>query len=150
MGEGSLSALRKLRAKVAPDIISRGAFPPCSRRRAGRATRSHVVFQSDLITKHVGITPATLPGSFVLIHPLRQLMKARAAFNSALGIAFNVCLRAFNVCLQPTPDAHERNLQRRRLHNATKCWRARMFARICRHSPRLTLLLHNYIGNTDC
>lgn len=39
-------------------------------------------------------TAANLPGSFVLIHPFRQLMKARAAFNSAPGIVFNVCLRA--------------------------------------------------------
>lgn len=57
------------------------------------AKRSHVVFQSDLITMEHVDTLATLPGSFVLIHLFRQLMKARAAFNSAPGIVFNVCLR---------------------------------------------------------
>lgn len=53
-----------------------------------------LLFWSGFITELHADTPANLPGSFVFIHPFRQLMKARAAFNSAPGIVFNVYLRA--------------------------------------------------------
>lgn len=53
----------------------------------------NVISRSGFITEMHVDTLANLLGSFVLIHPFRQLMKARAAFNSAPGIVFNVCLR---------------------------------------------------------
>lgn len=102
-----------------------------------RLLNMNAVFRLGSITKMHVDTSANLPGFFVPIHPFRQLMKARAAFNSALRFVFNVCADCNQLPMRMS-DIQRRGMYVTQRNESLKSSRSLGFA-----PPR------DSIGNTD-
>lgn len=110
-----MSANLTLREEISLRKVFRVARASTSVRDYGTQSRCISIGSHHRGGEHVG-TSATLTGSLMLIHPFRQLMKARAAFNSAPRIVFNVRPRAD---CERTLDAYTSEISQYILRNVT-------------------------------